>query len=134
MNNQEQNNENQTEKILTNESEVTSEVLIERLHELRWSVYRLAKEYAAHTESNSPAVRYHSSLTKALANIDKSSLGTIKNIVHALKGEIIIVWSDVPEEEKGQKKGENISPEERLDKIEFMVAQILHKLNESENS
>ncbi len=69
-------------------------------------------------------------MTKALANIEKSSYGTIKSIVGALKGEIFIIWSDVPSEEKGKLKDEKCSPEERLENLELMLAQVLMKLNQ----
>lgn len=120
-----------TEETITYESQISSETLIDRLHELRWSVYRLAKEHAANLGNSNPASRYHSTLTKALADINKSSLGTIKSIVHALRGEIIIVWHDVPEEEKGKHNNDKVSPEERLEKLEFMLTQVLQKLGKS---
>ncbi len=119
------------EDIITRETEVTSEALLKRLAELRWNIYRLSKEHAANIGSSSPASRYHTSLSKALANIDKSSFGTIKSIVYALKGEIFIIWSDVPEEQKGKLKDEKCSPEERLENLELMLAQVLLKLNQS---
>ncbi|MBW4512864.1 MAG: hypothetical protein KME64_41210 [Scytonematopsis contorta HA4267-MV1] len=109
---------------------MTSEALLKRLAELRWNIYRLAKEHAKNIGSSSPASRYHTSLSKALANIDKSSFGTIKSIVQALRGEIFIVWSDVPSEEKGKLKDEKCSPEERLENLELMLAQVLMKLNQ----
>ena len=66
---------------LSFKSQVTPEALTYRLFELRWTLYKLAKQYSATVGTNSPASRYHTSLGKVLANPNKSSLKTIKTVV-----------------------------------------------------
>ena len=69
--------------------------LEERLQELGWTLYRLAKEFAQmRTEGGEvpPVTRYHGSIGKAIENPGKSKLETIEDIVKALDGELTIVW------------------------------------------
>ncbi len=114
------------------ESEITAEAFSYRLIELRWTLYKLAKEYAAVMGTNSSAARYHSSLGKILAAPDKSSLATIKAVLRALRGEIIIQWQDVPEEDKG-KQINTRSTEERLENLENLLFQVLQKFSTKES-
>jgi len=67
----------------------------QRLDNLNWTLYRLAKEMAEYRSSGgevSPASRYHSSIGKALENPRKSRLETIEDIVQVLNGELRIIW------------------------------------------
>jgi Reverse transcriptase (RNA-dependent DNA polymerase) len=74
---------------------IQSKDLEERLQELGWTLYRLAKEFAQmRTEGGvvHPVTRYHGSIGKAIENPGKSKLETIEDIVKALDGELTIVW------------------------------------------
>ncbi|MEB3149880.1 MAG: reverse transcriptase domain-containing protein [Sphaerospermopsis sp.] len=67
----------------------------QRLKNLDWTLYKLAKEFAEYraTEGDvSPASRYHSSIGKAIENPGKSRLETIEDIVQVLNGELTILW------------------------------------------
>ncbi|GEM_PF-5340446 len=116
---------------LMTEYEVTPEALTYRLFELRWTLYKLAQEYSATVGTNSPASRYHSSLGKILANPNKSSLETIKTVVQALRGELIIRWYEVSEDEKGTIEPK--STEERLENLESLLLQVLQKFSAKES-
>lgn len=70
----------------------------QRLQELDWTLYRLAKEFAelradrAGEKETPPASRYHTSLGKAIDNPGTSKLETIEDIVQVLNGELTILW------------------------------------------
>ncbi|WP_257236123.1 hypothetical protein [Nostoc sp. 'Peltigera malacea cyanobiont' DB3992] len=67
----------------------------QRLKELDWTLYRLAKEFAEYRAVGgdiSPASRYHSSISKAIESPGKSRLETIEDIVQVLNGELTILW------------------------------------------
>lgn len=67
----------------------------QRLKELDWTLYRLAKEFAEYRAAGgdiSPASRYHSSISKAIESPGKSKLETIEDIVQVLNGELTILW------------------------------------------
>lgn len=70
----------------------------QRLQELDWTLYRLAKEFAelranrAGEKEVPPASRYHTSLGKAIDNPGTSKLETIEDIVQVLNGELTILW------------------------------------------
>lgn len=67
----------------------------QRLKELDWTLYRLAKEFAEYRATGgdiSPASRFHSSISKAIESPGKSKLETIEDIVQVLDGEITILW------------------------------------------
>lgn len=120
------------EPLMIVESELTASGFSSRLAELRWTLYRLAKEYCVVVgNEKSPASRYHSTLGKVLASPDNSSLGTIKKVVQALDGEIIIRWREVPED----RKGELLTPkstEDRLDELENLLLKLLDKIGDFE--
>lgn len=66
---------------------VSKKDIEQRLQELDWTLYRLAKEFAelranrAGEKEAPPASRYHTSLGKAIDNPGTSKLETIKDIV-----------------------------------------------------
>ncbi|MFM6089515.1 MAG: reverse transcriptase domain-containing protein [Dolichospermum sp.] len=67
----------------------------QRLKDLDWTLYKLAKEFAEYRATGgdvSPASRYHSSIGKAIENPGKSRLETIEDIVQVLNGELTILW------------------------------------------
>ncbi|MBJ7296187.1 MAG: hypothetical protein JHC73_07665, partial [Dolichospermum sp.] len=67
----------------------------QRLKDLDWTLYRLAKEFAEYRATGgdvSPASRFHSSIGKAIENPGKSKLETIEDIVQVLNGELTILW------------------------------------------
>ena len=77
-----------------------------RLHELNWTLYRLAQEVSELRATRSgkephPAVRYHSAISKALTIPEQSKLETLTEMVEALGGTIQITWNVLPE--KGKK-------------------------------
>lgn len=74
----------------------------QRLKDLDWTLYRLAKEISALRATRSgktpyPAVRYHSAICKALSIPDQSKLETITEIVEALGGTLEISWNVLPD-------------------------------------
>ncbi|MBW4598511.1 MAG: RNA-directed DNA polymerase [Calothrix sp. FI2-JRJ7] len=74
---------------------IHKEDLEQRLKELGWTQYKLAKQYSENKTNSgdaSPATRYHSAIGKALENPAKSKLETIEGIVQALNGELRILW------------------------------------------
>ncbi|MDB9447400.1 RNA-directed DNA polymerase [Anabaena sp. CS-542/02] len=74
---------------------IQNEDFEQRLKELDWTLYKLAKEFAEHRAADgdvSPASRYHSSISKAIENPGKSKLETIEDIVQVLNGELTILW------------------------------------------
>ncbi|MGB3638332.1 MAG: RNA-directed DNA polymerase [Rivularia sp. (in: cyanobacteria)] len=77
---------------------VSKKDIEQRLQELDWTLYRLAKEFAelranrAGEKEAPPASRYHTSLGKAIDNPGTSKLETIKDIVQVLNGELTILW------------------------------------------
>jgi len=74
---------------------VQKEDFEQRLEELNWTLYRLAKEFAEYRAVEgdvSPASRYHSSISKAIENPSKSRLETIEDIVQVLNGKLTILW------------------------------------------
>ncbi|MGH2415083.1 MAG: hypothetical protein ACRDEA_15605 [Microcystaceae cyanobacterium] len=72
------------------------DILEQRLKELEWTKYRLAKEIAvlraAEGEEIAPAVRYQSTVNKALSDPTHVKVVTLEDLVKALGGEIIIRW------------------------------------------
>jgi hypothetical protein len=70
----------------------------QRLQDLDWTLYRLAKEFAELRANRTgakevpPASRYHTSLGKAIDNPGASKLETIEDIVQVLNGEFTILW------------------------------------------
>ncbi|MEH2319278.1 RNA-directed DNA polymerase [Nostoc sp.] len=67
----------------------------QRLKQLDWTLYRLAKEFAEYRAVGgdiSPASRYHSSISKAIESPGKSRLETIEDIIQVLNGELTILW------------------------------------------
>ena len=74
---------------------ISKEDLEQRLEDLGWTLYKLAKQFSemrAVDGEVSPATRYHSAIGKAMENPAKSRLETIEGIVQALNGELTIVW------------------------------------------
>lgn len=74
---------------------IRKEDLEQRLEDLGWTLYKLAKQFSemrAVDGEVSPATRYHSAIGKAMENPAKSKLETIEGIVQALNGELTIVW------------------------------------------
>ena len=74
---------------------IRKEDLEQRLQDLGWTLYKLAKQFSeirAVGGEVSPATRYHTSIGKAMENPAKSRLETIEGIVQALNGDITIVW------------------------------------------
>ena len=74
---------------------IHKEDLEQRLEDLGWTLYKLAKQFSemrAVDGDVSPATRYHSAIGKAMENPAKSKLETIEGIVQALNGELTIVW------------------------------------------
>lgn len=77
---------------------VSKKDLEQRLQELDWTLYRLAKEFAELRANRTdqkevpPASRYHTSLGKAIDNPGTSKLETIEDIVQVLNGELTILW------------------------------------------
>ena len=74
----------------------------QRLKDLDWTLYKLAKEIASLRATRSgkpayPAVRYHSAISKALTIPDQSKLETITEIVEALGGTVQISWNVLPD-------------------------------------
>ncbi|MDP5338823.1 MAG: hypothetical protein NWQ28_09650, partial [Nodularia sp. (in: cyanobacteria)] len=77
---------------------INNQNIEQRLQELDWTLYRLAKEFAelranrAGEKEVPPASRYHTSLGKAIDNPGTSKLETIQDIVQVLNGELTILW------------------------------------------
>ena len=74
---------------------ISKEYLEQRLEQLGWTLYRLAKQYSQNKAKDgdaSPATRYHSAIGKAMENPARSKLETIEGIVEALGGELRITW------------------------------------------
>jgi hypothetical protein len=74
---------------------IRKEYLEQRLEQLGWTLYKLAKQYSENKAKDgdaSPATRYHSAISKAMENPAKSKLETVEGIVEALNGELKIVW------------------------------------------
>lgn len=74
---------------------IRKEYLEQRLEQLGWTLYRLAKQYSENKAEDgdaSPVTRYHSAISKAMENPAKSKLETVEGIVDALNGELRIVW------------------------------------------
>lgn len=74
---------------------ISKKDLEQRLEQLGWTLYRLAKQYSENKAKNgdaSPATRYHSAIGKAMDNPARSKLETIEGIVEALGGELRITW------------------------------------------
>jgi len=74
---------------------IPKEHLEQRLEQLGWTLYRLAKQYSENKAKDgtaSPATRYHSAIGKAMENPARSKLETIEGIIEALDGELRIVW------------------------------------------
>lgn len=74
---------------------IRKEYLEQRLEQLGWTLYKLAKQYSENKAKDgdaSPATRYHSAIGKAMENPAKSKLETVEGIVEALNGELRIVW------------------------------------------
>lgn len=74
----------------------------QRLKELHWTRYKLAKEVSALRATRSgkpayPAVKYHNAICKALTIPDQSKLETITEIVEALGGTVQISWNVLPD-------------------------------------
>lgn len=77
---------------------LTKEELDNRLAELGWTLYRLAKEFAALRSVNgevSPATRYHSAIGKAFERLGSSKLATVADIVTVMGGEISVNWQPI---------------------------------------
>lgn len=74
---------------------IRKEDLEQRLKDLGWTLYKLAKQFSEMRTVNgdvSPATRYHTAIGKAMENPAKSKLETIEGIVQALNGELTIAW------------------------------------------
>ena len=81
----------------------------QRLQQLDWTLYKLAKEVSALRATRSgkppyPAVRYHSAICKALTIPEQSKLETITEIVEALGGTVQITWNVLPDKAKHKVK------------------------------
>ena len=74
---------------------ISKKDLEQRLEQLGWTLYRLAKQYSENKAKDgdaSPATRYHSAIGKAMENPARSKLETIEGILEALGGELKIIW------------------------------------------
>ena len=74
----------------------------QRLQQLDWTLYKLAKEVSALRATRSgkapyPAVRYHSAITQPLDNLSQSKAETLVEIVEALGGTVQITWNVSPD-------------------------------------
>lgn len=74
--------------------------LLDRLHQLDWTVYQLALEYGRLQnpgEELSPAqlaARYQATVAQALQNPEKSQFKTIQNLLRAMNGSMRIQFTD----------------------------------------
>lgn len=71
------------------------EILEDRLQELGWSAYRVAKEIArlkGEEDQISRPTRYATAVRQALENPDNSSFRTIESLIAAMGGQLIIRW------------------------------------------
>ena len=78
---------------------IQSKDLDERLKQLGWRVFYLAKqvsEIRANRGNITTASRINSTIAKAIDNPAKSALETLEDIVTALGGELQITWSNLP--------------------------------------
>lgn len=69
-------------------------LLEKRLETLGWTLYKVAKKYAEILKQDSPAVRYHTAISKCFEIPQKSKLQTVENIIKSLGGKLYVVWDD----------------------------------------
>ena len=66
-------------------------VLKERLEDLGWTTYRLAKELST-LRGKGSASSYTSAVTRAIVNPNTASLRTFEELVTLLGGEVLVRW------------------------------------------
>jgi hypothetical protein len=83
------------------------EILEDRLRELGWSPYRVAKEIArirGEAEQMKRPTRYATAVRQAMENPDNSSLKTIESLIAAMGGQLFIRWEQKEEVITGAKE------------------------------
>lgn len=76
-------------------SEQLGQEVFDELKRQNKTIYNIAKEVSLkRNQGTSPASRYHSAITKSLANPANSKLSTILDIVESLGGTLTINWDN----------------------------------------